>query len=57
MTLGGRLRRRISGIPKASQVIRRDVLQRDWDLGIHSTCVAIQKVAEDERGSGWESDM
>jgi predicted O-methyltransferase YrrM len=57
VTLGGRLRRRLSRVSNASKVVRRDVLQRDWDLGIHSTCVAIQKVAEDKRGSGWEADF
>jgi predicted O-methyltransferase YrrM len=57
VSLGGRIRRRLSQVPKASDVIRRDVLARDWDLGIHSTCVAIQKVAEDRRGSGWEADL
>jgi predicted O-methyltransferase YrrM len=57
VTLGGRLRRGLSRVPKASRVIRRDVLQRDWDLGIHATCVAIQKVAEDHRGSSWEGDF
>jgi predicted O-methyltransferase YrrM len=57
VTLGGRVRRRLSRIPKAGALIRSDVLRRDWDLGIHSTCVAIQKVAEDRRGSGWEGDF
>ena len=57
VTLGGRLRRSLSRVPKATRLIRRDVLERDWDLGIHSTCVAIQKVAEDRRGSGWEGDF
>jgi len=57
VSLGGRIRRRLSQVPKASRIIRRDILQRDWDLGIHSTCVAIQKVAEDRRGSSWEGDF
>ena len=57
VSLGGRLRRRLNRIPKAGTLIRRDVLSRDWDLGIHSTCVAIQKVAEDRRGSSWEGDF
>jgi predicted O-methyltransferase YrrM len=57
VTIGGRVRRQLSRLPKAASFIRRDVLYRDWDLGIHSTCVAIQKVAEDRRGSGWEADL
>ena len=57
VSLGGRLRRKLSQVPSASRIIRRDVLNRDWDLGIHSTCVAIQKVGEDRRGSGWEGDL
>jgi predicted O-methyltransferase YrrM len=57
ISLGGRIRRNLSRVPTASRVIRRDVLERDWDLGIHATCVAIQKVAEDRRGSSWEGDF
>ena len=57
VTLAGRLRRRLSQHPKALRFIRRDVLERDWDLGIHATCVAIQKVTEDRRGSSWEGDF
>jgi predicted O-methyltransferase YrrM len=56
VSLGGRLRRKLRGVPSASRIIRRDILDRDWDLGIHSTCVAIRKVAEDRRGSGWEEE-
>lgn len=57
VSLSGRIRRQLGRWPAAPRLIRRDVLERDWDLGIHSTCVAIQKVAEDRRGSSWEADF
>lgn len=57
VTLRGRIRRSLNRVPTAPRLIRRDVLERDWDLGIHSTCVAIQKVADDRRGSSWEGDF
>lgn len=57
VSLRGRIRRGLSKVPKAHSVIRRDILERDWDLGINSTCVAIRKVAEDRRGSAWEGDF
>jgi hypothetical protein len=37
-----------------SGILRPDFVSRDWDLGILGTCVAIQKIAEDKRGSGWD---
>jgi predicted O-methyltransferase YrrM len=57
VSVAGRIRRKLSRMPSASRVIRRDVLNRDWDLGIHSTCVAIRKTSEDRRGSSWEADI
>jgi predicted O-methyltransferase YrrM len=51
----GRLRRRVATVPGVSSIVKSDVLHRDWDLGILGSCVAIQKVAEDKRSSGWDS--
>jgi len=41
-------------IPAISGILRADFLRKDWDLGILGTCVAIQKVADDKRSSGWD---
>lgn len=49
VTLAGRLRRRVAALPLVQRVIRRDVLVRDWDLGIGGRCVALEKIREDER--------
>ncbi len=56
-TLPGRLRRTLSDIPAAQQVLRRDLLQRDWDLGIVGRCVALRKIAADERPAHWDEDF
>jgi predicted O-methyltransferase YrrM len=50
----GRLRRALVSVPAVAPLIRADVLQRDWDLGIFGSCVAIQKVGPDHRSSGWD---
>jgi predicted O-methyltransferase YrrM len=53
-TVLGRGRRALGKMPAMSGILRADFVSRDWDLGILGTCVAIQKVAEDVRGSGWD---
>jgi predicted O-methyltransferase YrrM len=53
-TVLGRGRRALGKMPAMSGILRADFMSRDWDLGILGTCVAIQKVAEDVRGSGWD---
>jgi predicted O-methyltransferase YrrM len=50
----GRLRRVLASVPAAGTIVRPDVLNRDWDLGILGSCVAIQKVEADARSSGWD---
>jgi predicted O-methyltransferase YrrM len=56
-SLLGRARRAASYLPRAKRVLRADLLQRDWDLGIDGSCVALRKVAIDERSSGWYADF
>jgi hypothetical protein len=53
-TVLGRGRRVLGRMPAMSGILRPDFVSRDWDLGILGTCVAIQKIAEDKRGSGWD---
>jgi predicted O-methyltransferase YrrM len=53
-TVLGRSRRALTRVPAISGILRPDFLRRDWDLGILGTCVAIQKVADDKRSSGWD---
>jgi len=50
----GRLRHALASVPAVTPIIRSDVLQRDWDLGIFGSCVAIQKIGGDHRSSGWD---
>jgi predicted O-methyltransferase YrrM len=54
VSLAGRLRRTAVALPGAAAVLRPDFVKRDWDLGVHSTCVALEKVGEDRRTSGWD---
>jgi predicted O-methyltransferase YrrM len=53
-TVLGRSRRALTKVPAISGILRPDFLHKDWDLGILGTCVAIQKVADDKRSSGWD---
>ena len=50
----GRGRHALGKLPAISSIVRPDVLNKDWDLGILGTCVAIQKVDADARSSGWD---
>jgi predicted O-methyltransferase YrrM len=54
LSLLGRMRRASARIPGADVLFRPDFLRRDWDLGISASCVAIQKVKDDRRSSGWD---
>jgi hypothetical protein len=54
-SLLGHVRRMFAAVPAMSRIIRPDVLHRDWDLGIFGSCVAIQKISDDKRSSGWDS--
>ena len=53
----GNARRVLQKVPSADRIVRRDVLFRDWDLGIFGSCVAIQKTGDHARSSGWYSDF
>jgi predicted O-methyltransferase YrrM len=56
-SLMGRARRFVAGVPVARRVLRADLLDRDWDLGISGSCVALRKIAEDDRSSNWYADF
>jgi predicted O-methyltransferase YrrM len=53
-SLAGRARRMAARLPRAAAILRPDVIRRDWELGIFGSCVAIQKIAEEQRSSGWD---
>jgi predicted O-methyltransferase YrrM len=57
VSLAGRARRALARVPGADKFIRRDVLYRDWDLGVFGSCVALRKTREDQRSSGWYRDF
>ena len=58
VTWKGRARRALGASRLARKLVRRDVLEPDWELGIRGTCIALQKVREDEgRTSGWYRDF
>ena len=44
-TLLGRARKALRLLPRAEQLLRPDVLVRDWDLGIRGSCVALKKTS------------
>ncbi len=51
----GRGRRALASLPLLADIVRRDVIERDWDLGIFGSCVALRKIDDDKRSSGWDS--
>jgi predicted O-methyltransferase YrrM len=53
----GRLRRRIGSLTLAQRIVRRDVLVRDWDLGLGARCVALEKTAADERHTYFDAEF
>jgi predicted O-methyltransferase YrrM len=58
ITWKGRVRRALASSRLTKALIRPDVLAPDWELGIRGTCIAIQKVREDDgRTSGWYRDF
>jgi predicted O-methyltransferase YrrM len=56
-SFAGALRRGLRHLPAANRIFRLDLLHRDWDLGILGSCVAIRKVSEHRRSSGWYRDF
>jgi predicted O-methyltransferase YrrM len=57
VSLLGRLRRAIGRLPGTERFLRRDLLHRDWDLGILGSCVALRKTREEPRSSRWYRDF
>jgi predicted O-methyltransferase YrrM len=57
VSLAGRARRILARVPGVEKFLRRDLLYRDWDLGVFGSCVALRKTAEDRRSSGWYRDF
>jgi hypothetical protein len=58
VTWKGKARRALAASRVGKAMVRRDVLAPDWELGIRGTCIALQKVREDDgRTSGWYRDF
>ena len=57
LSLTGRARRAAAKIPGIDRIVRQDVLNRDWDLNVLGSCVALRKTQEDRRSSGWYNDF
>jgi predicted O-methyltransferase YrrM len=57
VSLLGRGRRLAARLPGSASILRRDLLQRDWDLGIAASCVALRKIGDAERGNGYWRDF
>ncbi len=52
----GRLRRALARMPAARRLLHPDLLNRRWDPGWGS-CVAVQKIAPDERSFDWHEEF
>lgn len=57
VSVAGRVRRALARLPRVEAIVRRDVLHRDWDIGLFGSCVALQKIDEDRRTSGWDREF
>jgi predicted O-methyltransferase YrrM len=57
ISVAGRVRRVLARLPHIDAMVRPDVLHRNWDIGPHGSCVALQKIAEDQRTSGWDREF
>ena len=57
ISVAGRVRRAIARLPHIDTMVRPDVLHRDWDIGLLGSCVALQKIGEDRRTSGWDREF
>lgn len=44
-------------IPKASKMLRPEIMVSDRSLGINANCVALQKIGEDNREWDWHQDF
>jgi predicted O-methyltransferase YrrM len=53
----GRLRAKAGQLSTVRQLVRPDVLVRDWDLGVLGRCVGLRKISEDERPHHWDADF
>ena len=56
-TIKAMIRRGLGRLPGAKRLLRPDFLNRDWDLGIFGSCVALRKTAAVNRSSGWYRDF
>jgi predicted O-methyltransferase YrrM len=56
-TLKAAIRRGLGRLPGAPRLLRQDFINRDWDLGIFGSCVALRKTADVTRSSGWYRDF
>jgi predicted O-methyltransferase YrrM len=52
-SLAGKLRRTVGRVRGIDAILKPELVRRNWDLGIVGSCAAIQKIAEDQRTSGW----
>jgi predicted O-methyltransferase YrrM len=57
VSVAGRVRRALARLPRVDAIVRPDVLHRDWDIGLFGSCVALQKIDEDRRTSGWDREF
>jgi predicted O-methyltransferase YrrM len=53
----GAVRKRASVLPAVRRIVRKDVLEPDWDLGILGRCVGLRKTADDTRPVHFDEDF
>ena len=53
----GRVRQLAGKVRSLRRILRPDFLHRDWDLNLLGRCVALRKVADDQRATHWDQDF
>ena len=57
LNFGRKLFSILKKLPKANKYLKEDIMLNDYDLGINSQCVAIQKINDDSRSWDWHKDF
>ncbi len=47
----------IKRFPKSGRFLKSEIIRTDFDLGINTSCVALQKIGEDKRNFDWHVDF
>ena len=44
-------------LPKSQRVLKSEIIESDFELGINAGCIALEKIDEDKRDPFWHVDF